>query len=257
MADQDILHTADIMRAAMPFIDIGNKGFIEFFMKIFDLLASLKTLKTPANQSARGYEAGKFDLEGMLKAIRPVCNKNESDIIDKILNIFNMKRAFEMYSTMMNAMNAMQGFEGFTSDSSGSDAGTATGNFSGSMFESFLHAAADSASADGATSDGASADGATSDGTSADGTSAEEPHLNGESRSSTPSEENPADSGTTKNQDTSSGSGMKMNDKMLDMLKAMVPPEQRTTFENLSMLLNSMSYDNTSKPEESKEQSNG
>jgi hypothetical protein len=44
---------------------------------------------------------------------------------------------------------------------------------------------------------------------------------------------------------------------MFDMLKAMVPPEQMSTFENLSMLLNTMSYDNTNKPDDSKEQKDG
>jgi hypothetical protein len=44
---------------------------------------------------------------------------------------------------------------------------------------------------------------------------------------------------------------------MFEMLKSMVPPEQLGTFENIRMLLNTMSYDNNSKSDDSKEHENG
>ncbi|NLK28157.1 MAG: hypothetical protein GX306_07415 [Clostridiales bacterium] len=43
------------------------------------------------------------------------------------------------------------------------------------------------------------------------------------------------------------------NSNVIDMLKTMLPPEQISTFENLSMLFKAMSYDNNEKPNQNKE----
>ena len=69
---------------------------------------------------------------------------------------------------------------------------------------------------------------------------------------------NPAES-TVQNNSVGAGSNKSSfgNNQMFDMLKAMIPPEQMSTFENFSMLFNTMSYDNNSKSDDSKEQSNG
>lgn len=229
MADQDIMHTAEIMKAALPYIDAPNKVMLEFAMKIIELMGYVKTLRSSLGLAACGYQAGKIDMEGMLNNIRPVCNKKERDIIDKILNIFNMKRAYEMYSKMMDAMNIMQGMEGFPF---GSAADTAT-DAPDADLSSY------NTDTDYSISDYASD---IPDNSEADIT------------------ENSFDAGSddVKPETASSGSAGMFNDKMLEMLKAMVPPEQKATFDNLSMLLSTMSYDNTSKPDESKEQeSNG
>lgn len=229
MADQDIMHTAEIMKAALPYIDAPNKVMLEFAMKIIELMGYVKTLRSSLGLAACGYQAGKIDMEGMLNNIRPVCNKKERDIIDKILNIFNMKRAYEMYSKMMDAMNIMQGMEGFPF---GSAADTAT-DAPDADLSSY------NTDTDYSISDYASD---IPDNSEADIT------------------ENSFDAGSddVKPETASSGSAGMFNDKMLEMLKTMVPPEQKATFDNLSMLLSTMSYDNTSKPDESKEQeSNG
>jgi hypothetical protein len=230
MADQDIMHTADIMKAALPYIDAHNKVMVEFVMKIFDLLGNMKTLRNSLGLAACGYEAGKIDMEGLLNNIRPVCNKKERDIIDKILNIFSMKRAFEMYNKMMEAMNGMQDFGGFPFGTSSNFENNNPDMEAAHMEENDLN-------------------NDNSDNSNTDYHTASNDGIN------SASEENYHDaSDDVKPHKDSSGSSGMMNDKMLDMLKAMVPPEQRATFENLSMLLNTMSYDNTSKPDESKEQ---
>ena len=71
--------------------------------------------------------------------------------------------------------------------------------------------------------------------------------------------ENYEDDGSTDDssgQNASNDSSGFFNEKMLNMLKSIVPPEQRATFDNLSMLLSSMSYDNTSNADEDKERKN-
>lgn len=217
MADQDLMHTAEIMKAALPYIDAHNKVMVEFLVKLFELIGYFKTFRNSLSLAACGYGDGKTDMEGMLNNIRPVCNKKERDLIDKILNIFNMKRAMDMYNKMMDAMNAMQqDSEDFSFDSPASD-------------------------------------------TSEEDTSADFSYNNPDMdavRTDRNDSDDTADAPVPP--EGSSASTPVINDRMLQMLKAIVPPEQKVTFDNLSMLLNAMSYDNNSKADESKEQeSNG
>jgi hypothetical protein len=230
MADQDLSHTAEIMRAALPFIDARNKVMVEFMMKVFDLMGSLKFIRNPNNLAACGFEASKIDMEGLLNGIRPVCGNREREIIDRILNFFSMKRMFEMYNKMMETMKTMQDFEGFPFGDFSEDAETVTGNFSDSNFDSIFN---------------------TAEHKEADVSSADSDYFSHAEPDDDPfgAEEEPSP--------PPGNSGFKMNDRMFDMLKAMVPPEQMSTFENLSMLLSSMSYDNNSKPDDSKEHSDG
>ena len=235
MADQDLLHTAEIMKAALPYIDSPNKVMVEFMMKVFELIAYVRTLRKSLSLAACGYEAGKIDMEGMLNSIKPVCNKKERDFIDKILNIFNMKRVMEMYNSMMEVMNAMQ--------QDGEE----------SSFDS-------SASFENSSDDLSSVwDFYKSDMDLADNDEDQTNDLNDDMPKTDESQTFDAgslfeDTGSSGQNSSSGSSSSLLNDKMLDMLKAMVPPEKRSTFDNLSMLLSSMSYDNTSNPEEDKEQ---
>lgn len=240
MADQDYLHTAEIMKAALPYIDTRSRGFVEIITKFLDLMASLKA--AAYNMAACGYQESKTDMEGMLNGIRPLCNNREREFIDRILSFFNMKRMMETYNNIMSAMKTMQEFDGFnfTDGDSGFNADNIAGNFSGSNFESIFNSFQSSFNTD---------------------TEAKVDDYNDfPSGNETQAAENiEADYSDQKNSDSSytENKGNGMNPKMLDMLKAMVPPEQRSTFENLSMLLNTMSYDNNSKPDHSKEQSDG
>jgi len=220
MADQDILHTAEIMKAALPYIDSHNKIMVELIMKVLELVGFIRTFRKSLSLAACGYEAGRIDLEGMLNNIKPVCNKKERDFIDKILNIFNMKRAMEMYNQMMEVMNAMQ--QDDTADSAASP------NDEMSTLQDYYK----------------------SDPEATDINDADTDELEGYGEKT--DEYNISDSEDSNQPDKSSSSGL-INEKMLDILKAIVPPEQRSTFDNISMLLSSMSYDNTSNADEEKE----
>lgn len=235
MADQDLSYTADIIRAALPYIDAGNKVMVEFMMKMLDLMGSLKVFRSSSNGSsstaAGGLDLSKIDIEGLLNGIRPICRDREREIVDRILNIFSMKRMFEMYNSMMEAMKTMQEMGGFPFGDSPEDAENVTGNFSGSNFDSIFKAAENKDSDD-----------------SSPDTDDSGNFYNADDETSDSKKEKVPPPGNA---------GVKMNDKMFEMLKTMIPPEQQSTFENLSMLLNSMSYDNNSKPDDSKESPNG
>ena len=140
MADQDILHTAEIMKAAIPFVDARSKAMGELFVKVFELMGAVKYIRNPSDMTALGLESYKLDMEGLLNGIRPVCNHKEREFIDRILNFFSMKRMFEMYNNMMETMRTMQEFnEGFDDSDTDADTDTVKGNFAGSNFESIFN----------------------------------------------------------------------------------------------------------------------
>ena len=242
MADQDFLHTVELMKAALPYIDSRTRVMAELFTKIMDLMSSLKVINGSNQLAVCGYENKNMDMEGLLTGIRPLCNNREREIVDRILSIFNMKRMFEMYNNIMSAMKTMQEFGGgfpFGDSGSKDDTDNVTGNFSGMNFESIFQSFANSTSNE--TTDSPTA-------------ASFEADLNSQ-QNETPEPE--VTSSYNSNNEQISNAGSSGNNRMLDMLKAMVPPEQISTFENLSMLLNTMSYDNNSKPGNSKENKDG
>ncbi|MDD3173873.1 MAG: hypothetical protein PHF63_09460 [Herbinix sp.] len=244
MADQDFNHTADIIKAALPFVDSKTKGMAELFAKILDLMGSLKSVGNSGNLAAYGFQGSKIDVEGLLKGVRPVLDIKEREIVDRILNIFNMKRMFEMYNNMMSAMKTMQEFGGFPSGDSGNDAENVAGNFSGLNFESIFQSFGNNFSSEGSKN--------TTNTNDSENTTN---HFEYSDTSTT--EEAPASDFNKDTTSSSFNSGSGKNNMMFDMLKTMIPPEQISTFENLSMLLNTMSYDNNSKSDDSKECSDG
>lgn len=226
MADQDMLHTAQLVKAALPFIDTRSKVMAELFVKVFELMGSMRTIRDSSNLAACGFEAGKIDVEGLLNGIRPICNLREIEIVDRILNFFKMKKMFEMYNNMMETMKTMQEFGGFNFQDAGTGADTdhVTGNFGGTGFESIFQSLKNSAF--GGTEN------------ESNPSTSEEPGKTNESAEET--------SEHTSSAANPGGS----NDKMMELLKTMIPQDKISTFENLSMLLNTMSYDSNSKPEQ-------
>jgi hypothetical protein len=139
MADQDIFHTAELVRAAIPFVDNRTQGMADLFVKVCDLMGSVKSAKKPQNLAACGFALENIDVEGLLAAVRPVCNKRERDIVDRILNLFHMKKMFEMYTNMMEAMKTMQDVGGFPfGDMNQDDTSNIFSNFSGTNFDSIF-----------------------------------------------------------------------------------------------------------------------
>ena len=217
MADQDLLHTAEIMKAALPYIDDRNRTMVEVFVKVFDLMGSINTIQNVRSLAACGFENNKVDVEGLLAGIRPVCSYKEREIVDRILNFFQMRKVFEMYNNMMETMNKMQEFGDFSFGDSEftEDADTVASNFSGSNFEAIFNAFKNQSTDPAFTYQDAP------------------------------------------DPDESKADTTQPNNKMFEALRDMLPPDKMSTFENLSMLLNSMSYDNNSKSDNSEENGNG
>ena len=274
MADNDMLHTAEILKAALPFVDTNAKTTMDLLIKFYELITCYHNYKTN-RMAACDYTGEKPDLETMLKNIQPKCNEKEKPLIDRILSIFNAKRMYEMYNTYMTAMKAMQEFGGFPSEASeGETADNSMNNFSGFDFSSIFgnsqstdtpseesYTPYESAPEPGYESDLIhKSDSGDNPGTSYNpdvGYSSDvgyKPDSDDSSNTGYNSDFN-SDSkqtpegtyGKVNSDRNSSSSKSDNNDNMMNMLKSMIPPDQVSTFENLRMLLNTMSYDNSSK----------
>ncbi|MBH1942176.1 hypothetical protein I5677_14850 [Mobilitalea sibirica] len=288
MADNNFLHTTEILEAAIPYIDARTRPTMILMLKLYDLIACFRSFRSNS-LAACGFENQKFDLEALLSGIRPKCNDNERAFIDRILGFFNARRMFEMYNSYMSAMKAMQEFEGFANGdvNEASDAENVMGNFSGfdfasifgngngpsfsdlqSIFGKASGSDAGNPNEDNSENFAAYNNMSSMDSDDLDTTSDINPDMDtnqtvdqadnvSEGSSSNTSDyasafqqtakEKDSSKGSSKETGSQSGSGSNSNKSMLEMLKAMIPPEQQSTFENLSMLFNSMSYDDNNK----------
>ncbi len=235
MAEDGLLHTAELLKTALPYIDIKSRLTLELLVKLYELIICMRNFTTN-DISACGFENEKADMEALLSNIRPKCNKYEQSFVDKMLNIFQAKRMFEMYNSYMEAMNVMEGFEGFgasnADDNNDSDPSASFMNsFSDFDFSSVFGDEFDSESI--------------------------LQSFNSMSSDKKENEEYPGDGqeGSESNlasDDNIANEAIDDND-MFESLKTMISPDQMETFENLRMLFGSTSYDDNKKPTENKE----
>lgn len=215
MADNDYIHTAQVLKAAVPYLNSRTKTTIALVSSFMEFMGCLRHF-TQHNLAACGFEEQtEFNLESLLTGIRPVCNPQERAFVDKILGIFNAKRMYETYSTYMAAMQAMNEFN---ADSDNEDDESMTND---QYMTNNENAANDEY--------------ATNDETKDDTIYSREATEYSDDR-----DYKQSDASDNINSQTS-------NSNMFDMLKNMIPPEQMSTFENLSMLFNMMSYDDNNK----------
>lgn len=113
MVDDGLLHTTELLKTALPYVDAKSRLTLELLVKLYELIICMRNF-TNKDITAYEFESEKADMETLLNSIKPKCNEYELGFVDKMLNVFQAKRMFEMYNTYMEAMNAMQGFEGFS-----------------------------------------------------------------------------------------------------------------------------------------------
>lgn len=251
MADDGLLHTAEILKSVLPYVDVRSKLTLDLLVKLYELIICMRSYRTN-DVTACGFEKEKenekVDMEALLTNIRPKCNDNERTFVDKMLNIFQAKKMFEMYNTYMEAMKVMQGFEGF-GDTDNVDSGNFTNNFKDFDFSSILGEGnfnADAFSDIFKDMASASTDQDEYNSSYESNSSDETEPKESKKYNCTPDNDIVDDTNDDSIADTS-------NNSMFDSLKAMIPSDQMGTFENLRMLFDSMSYDDSNKLDESKE----
>jgi len=285
MAEDGLLHTAEILKTALPYVDVKSKLILDLLVKLYELIACLRNFRAK-DMAACGFEntGEKVDAEALLKKIRPSCNQKERAFVDKILNIFQAKRIFEMYNTYMEAMKAMEGFDGFAENDNSNDN---TYNFMDSFSDFDLSAIIGDDNIDvnlhkdnntyaendlSPDKDYSLANDLSLDNgyNSANALIKSNNYIsdnylynndtfnenNDYNKSNINYANDPDNNNIDNNSQTEKHQATKEspdNSNLIEALKAMLPPEQIETFENLRMLFDSMSYDDNKKPESDKE----
>lgn len=92
----------DILEAATPYLPPERTGTVELLKKVWGLMDSITESRTSADFVSCG-TGRTADVEGMLRAIRELCNEKERRTIDMIMNIFSMRRMMDMMNLMRQA----------------------------------------------------------------------------------------------------------------------------------------------------------
>lgn len=108
MADTDYLHTAEILRAAMPNVTNHIRPMLTMFASMMEMLGSMNIMKEP-DLRVQSLNEEPMDAEALLTGIRQACNEKEQQFVDQILNFFHMKKMIKTYQDMMQVMEMMQG----------------------------------------------------------------------------------------------------------------------------------------------------
>lgn len=203
----DIPHVVDILKAAFPHLDSDSQQSVDLFVKAGELISTVTELSQDHHPVASlSVRRQSINFEALLTSVREVSYPREREFIDMILNIFKVKSFYQTYTNLSQLMASQsQGAEGFE----GSE------NYPGSDLFSNL-----------ASMFGMGGMGGMSGMSGMSG-------MNGMSDSDSDSD---SDSGNG----SGNGSGMNGNPAMMEMLISMLTPEQKSTFDNLSMLLNTM-----------------
>ena len=278
MADSGLLHTAELLKTALPFIDARSRLTLDLLLKLFELIACLNNFRTNNIAACNYDENEEADMESLLNKIRPKCNEKEAVFVDKMLSIFQAKKVFEMYNSYMEVMNTMQGFEGFSKEAANSDfASNIMNNFAGFDFSSvdlFSIFGGNKEDNKDDSEDSSSYEEATyyESSTNHEDKSYYDDLSNHDNKSYYDDKSNHDDSSNYSNKSNynnilySEKNGISHNDNtdktsesnnddgdMFESLKSMISPDQMGTFERLRMLFESQSYDDNSKSDENKE----
>lgn len=245
MAEDGLLHTTEMLKTALPYVNARTRLTLDLLLKLFELMVSMYNFRTNDITACGFDENEEADMETLLNKIRPKCNKQEGSFVDQLLSVFKAKKMFEMYNSYMDVMNTMQGFEGFGG----------LGGFEGGMdndfvsnfmnnFSNFDLSGIDLSSIFAGKDQDIYNDESDFDNTSTYNTSDYEDTSDKDDKLSS-DENNTSD----KNDRLSSDENNEDydNEKMFESLKAMIPPDQMGAYENLRMLFGSPSYDDNSK----------
>lgn len=92
----------DMLQAAIPFMPPDKLCVMETLVRAWELKDSLAEGNMYGELSSCS-GSGTVDMEGMLRAVREFCNEREKNLIDKILNIFMLRRVMDLVKVMQSA----------------------------------------------------------------------------------------------------------------------------------------------------------
>jgi hypothetical protein len=115
-SSNSINHTLDIIKAAFPYLDSQSQQSMELFIKTGELFETFQAFSQKDAVSTLSVRKESIDLESLLNGIRDVCNQQEKDFIDMILNFFRAKNLYSTYASLASTMASQTGDSDSASD---------------------------------------------------------------------------------------------------------------------------------------------
>ena len=94
----NLQHAADIMRAALPHLNTQSKRPIELVLKTSELLDAIANPDS-GELSACALDKEPIDLEAMLLHVQEVCNEQEKEQVNLILNFVKARKLYQTYQS--------------------------------------------------------------------------------------------------------------------------------------------------------------
>ena len=98
-------HIADLMQAAIPYVNTGQKARMELLIKASEFVDSFQVTQS-SELSACDISNETVDYEAMLQSLQNVCNPKELELVNTILNFLKTRKLYQTYQTMRDFLPA-------------------------------------------------------------------------------------------------------------------------------------------------------
>lgn len=108
MMDNNYVHMAEIVKAALPHLDYKSLKIAGLFASFMEFMGSFYSFQNQDYIKAlevNNENNKEIDIEGLLTSIKPVCHDSERQMVDTLLNAFSTMKIFNMYNDIMEASN--------------------------------------------------------------------------------------------------------------------------------------------------------
>lgn len=92
-------HLADLMSAAIPYVNVGQRARMEMFIKASEFVDSFQFTQSP-EISACDISGESVDYESVLQSLQSVCTPNELDMVNTMLNFIKTHKIYQTYQSM-------------------------------------------------------------------------------------------------------------------------------------------------------------
>ena len=90
-------HTADILKAAFPYVNTNTQSSMNMIIKAAELADSVDEVQKQPVLSSCDINDEPLDAEALLTNVRPVCYPQEMEFVDMILNFIRARKIYHNY----------------------------------------------------------------------------------------------------------------------------------------------------------------
>ncbi len=101
-------HALAICQTALPHVNIQTQTSMNVILKVNDLVNSIRDLSYTGQLSAMELNEEPPDVEELLTNLKPVCNRQEADFVDMMLNVLSARKLYQAYQDFNEQVQAAQ-----------------------------------------------------------------------------------------------------------------------------------------------------